>query len=363
MSEQITIHAGVIHRITKSKFSGREEAGLRLQKKLHTRNERLLGFIDYAELTLERRGSNRSISGGFGIDNTLSKILFDRPTPPMGDEEYLSLTQEIVAGLFEFVVKKSATTGEHIPVVFYEKNNTHYLLISLISLSAYMSIDENSEFGDTSAIDSDALKVGVLINLSEMENHKKSKEVNFEPNYIRWIQRRSTKLPDYIQEFIPVGKKIDDKKSTNSFFSALNNFLKTTFEQEETRSDIRSEIISVMRTRLDSGEAIHIEEDIDPILTSAMKRFGLESLPDFVSYRTSQKTQLNSSFIPEKSTLDNFERFKIEIAGGDISIRGKIKDLGRKVKILSEGDENYIKIRIQKEEYNQLRMKHAQLEE
>src|SRR5690606_38220722 len=109
-------------------------------------------------------------------------------------------------------------------------NDTKYLLISLISLSEYLNIDDNGEFGDTSAIDSDALKVGLLIDLDAMREHRNSRETEFEINYIQWIQRRSIKLPDYIQDFIPVGRKIDDRKSTGLFFSALNDFLNDTFQ-------------------------------------------------------------------------------------------------------------------------------------
>lgn len=363
MNEQVKIQAGVIHRIIKPQFATREETGIKLQPKLHEPNKHLLGFIAYAEQILSKRGSNRSISGGFGIESTLSRILSDHLKSEMKDNDYLIITQMIVSGLFEFVVKKSATSGEYIPVIFYKKDEKHYLLISLISLSEYINIDEHGEFRDTSAIDSEALKVGVLIDLDEMEKHHLSKTNDFEPNYIRWIQRRSGKLPDYIQEFIPVGKKIDDRKSTKDFFSALNDFLTSTFEKEDARAEVQSEVVAIMRTRFDNGETIHIEEDIDPIVTSAMKRFGVEKLPDFGDFRSKKKLQLNSSFIPEKSTLESFERFKIELSDGDISIRGKTKDLGRKVQIFTDGGEKYLKIRLHESEYNQLRERHSQLEE
>src|SRR5690606_32610531 len=163
------------------------------------------------------------------------------------DDAYLNLSRKIVSGLAKFVARKSATTGEHVPVIFYTRDGDRYLLISLISLSDYQNIDDKGQFTDTGAIDAEALKVGLQVNLDELLSHHLSRETTYEPQYVRWIQRRAANLPDYIQEFVPVGKKIDDRISTKEFLSALTDYLSSTFEYEEQRSEIHSAIVDTMR--------------------------------------------------------------------------------------------------------------------
>jgi nucleoid-associated protein len=69
------IQAGIIHQIKKEQNTKGSTATLQLQEALHSSNEHLKNFVEYAEQQLQKSGRNSSISGGFGIQNTLSKGL------------------------------------------------------------------------------------------------------------------------------------------------------------------------------------------------------------------------------------------------------------------------------------------------
>ncbi|MEL1713013.1 hypothetical protein V2W47_19730, partial [Acinetobacter baumannii] len=87
--------------------------------------------------------------------------------------------------------------------------------MALLSLEDTITIDEKTgDIIDTSSINKKALKVAFKINLDKMKLHSAGK-IGFKPeNYVSWIQKGSDKIPEYIQDYIPVKYRIDDKKAT-----------------------------------------------------------------------------------------------------------------------------------------------------
>lgn len=345
-TQNFQILAGVIHRIVKAQHATADESHTVLRNELHEVNQQLSHFVEYTEDTLLNGGSNRSVSGGFGIQNTLSKVLADAQFQ-YSKETYLELSRNLLLGLFEFVSRKSATTGEHVPIIFYRKNDTDYLLITLISLNPYLHINQKGELLDAAVIDKDALKVGVRIDLQAMQAHFSSPCVSdIQDPYIRWIERRGKKLPDYVQDFIPVGHRIDDKKSTGALLSAVNSFLEVILPEDlEAQTNIRSDVLSLLQNKLNAKEPIHIEEDVDPLINAAMASRGLETI-SFQEYRQQNNIDVDSSFTPDQTTLNNHGRFKISLPDSELTIQGKKGDLGRKVKIVTEADTSYLTIEI-----------------
>lgn len=93
--------------------------------------------------------------------------------------------------------------------------------------------------------------------------------------YIQWIQRGGAKLPDYIQNFIPVGEKIDNGKSTSSTLKSIKNYTASVFEDPKVRNKVDSDVVTLLRTKYENVEAVHIEEDIDTLLNSTLTTYGL----------------------------------------------------------------------------------------
>lgn len=357
------IQAGVIHRIVKPQFSGVEESTLDLRDVLHSKNHHLHRFVEDAEEVLLNNGSNRSSSGGFDADNTLSKVLADKSFHFGSDEEYLNVSRKLLEGLFYHVSKKSATTGEHVPVIFYRKNGREYLLITLISLNDYLNINEKGELTDIAVIDKDALKVGVRVDLQAMRDHRHSTQPYEGQPYVRWIERRNRRLPDYIQDYIPVGSRIDDRKSTRELVAALDRYLEEVLVgKEEYKGEVRASILQMMRHKQQQDEPLQLEEDIDPLLQSMMRRECIEA-KSFQEWRQEQGVDLNSFFKPEKLALDGFEKFKIELLESGVTVRGNQDELGRKITITTRDGQHYLTIGIDEAEKSRLQGQYPQLEE
>ncbi len=358
----IQVNAGIIHQIQKTPLTSGLTATLKIQPNLHTANDHLTTFVEYAEKQLQISGRNSSISGGFGIQHTLSKILGDQYFSISGQPNYLNITKELAKGLYHFVTKKAATTGEYIPMIFYTENDIDYLLISLISLNKYINID-NGEFSDVDAIDNDALKVGIKVNLTAMKSHYDDPNNEPQNSYIQWIQRGSKKLPDYIQEFIPVSQKIDNTKATKNFIKYLQSYTEQTFEDDAIRNKVEADVYTLMRTKLDNNEPIHIEEDIDTLLETALTTYGITDKPNFSEYRENNEIVLDSSFKIDKENLNKVEKFNFSLKEKGITIKGTIAELGDSVKAIddTDNDEIYLKITLSREEYTDFTNKYKSL--
>lgn len=361
----ITIQAGIIHQIKKAQNAPASTATLHLQQKLHsTTNTHLANFIQYAEQQLQKTGKNSSISGGFNVQYTLSKILADGYFKQNVPIDYLQLSKDIAQGLYHFVTQKGATTGEYIPMVFYSENDSDYLSISLISLNKYINIDTQGEFSDTSVIDNDALKVGIKINLTKMaEHYVLPNSEQPEDSYIQWIQRGRTKLPDYIQNFIPVGERIDNSKATSALLKNIKNYTASVFEDPKIRHKVETDVVTLLRTKSNKGESVHIEEDIDELLNSALTTHGLENKPQFAQYRQTNNIVLDSSFNVDADKLRPYEKFDLSLTNKGILIRGEMKELGKTIFV--DKDENsekkYLRIELAEDEFEQITQRYKSL--
>jgi hypothetical protein len=354
------ILAGVIHRIIKQQHTRAEDSVLTLRETLHETNHQLIRFVEFAENTLQKKGGNHSSSGGFETDHTLSKALAEANFAFPDDKAYLNTSRKLVQGLYEFVKNRSATSGEHVPIIFYRKHDTNYLLISLISLNDYLNINEDGELTDTSAIDQDAIKVGLRVDLDAMKAHFEQGKDAVTP-YVRWIERRSARLPEYIQDFIPVGSKINDTKATTELIREFDRYLQETFADDETgKSQLRTDVLAMMRQKQKNDDHVHLEEEIDPLIENFLAVHGIEKTA-FATWRQEQGIELNSSFKPEKSTLDRFEKFKITLPGSGITIQGNQEDLGRKVILVSQDDSFSLSVEIDAAEKEYLEGKYPSI--
>ena len=212
-------------------------------------------------------------------------------------------------------------------------------------------------------IDKDALKVGIRIDLKAMKYHFDHQTEAIAEPYIQWIERKKNKLPDYIQNFIPVSERINDKVATTQFINAFKRFSEQTFENEDVRFEIQKTVYDYLDECHKQGKSIHIEDDIDPIIEAEMKAKGLEDKPTFSDYRTSEQIQLDSSFSPNKEVVNNSKTFKFSSKTSELSIRGRSKDLGRRVKLVSESNKKYIKIELDKDDYDRFKEQYPNAEE
>lgn len=79
---------------------------------------------------------------------------------------YRRISAFLTLGLNSFIYEESMTTGDHLPIIFYEVDGKQFLYIALLSLTDNITINEDTEeIIDTTTIDTSALKVACKINL------------------------------------------------------------------------------------------------------------------------------------------------------------------------------------------------------
>lgn len=335
MSESVKIKAAAIHQINKKQHS--TNGTVQINKiHLEAEYEKDLIYIDHALKKL-KEGYNHSYSGGWDMDKTLSNVLklnyLDENKP-----DYENLIKGIFLALFDHLTKSSASTGGHIPIIFYQNGEEEFLLINILSLSGYQGID-NGVFTNQMSIDSKAFRIGIVVNLTEMREHFQGKSnLDDIPTYIKWISKNSTENPTkYIQDFIPVANIINDKKFTDDLYKALDSFIGTEFK--ETNSTVGKEIRTAVNKFLDSKSSsdnllIHIEEDIQPIIEAVLRQHQVVPVKSFQEYRT--EANLQSEFKLDQSIVKKYSQYDLKIKG--VKIAGSKVDLGNNTFIKKNTD-------------------------
>ncbi|HEY4543453.1 MAG TPA: nucleoid-associated protein [Tissierellaceae bacterium] len=339
MTELITIHAAGIHRINKKQHTTNGTTEI---NKIHSEieYEKDKAYIDHALKKL-KEGYNHSYSGGWDIDQTLSKVLklnyLTNPSP-----NYEELIKNIFLALFKHLNGSSASTGGDVPIIFYQNENENFLLINILSLSEYQGID-NGVFTSQMSIDSKAFRIGILVNLTEMKAHftatNSTKDI---PTYIKWISKSSTSNPTkYIQDFIPVADIIDDKKFTSDLFKTIHEFI----EKEFTGALIAvgKEIQKVVDKFLDikansTDPTIHIENDIQTLIDSVLQQNQVTPNKSFQEYRI--EANLQSEFNVDKVIVRKCSQYDFKING--IKIAGSKTQLGNGTTITKDKDNTAI---------------------
>ena len=166
-----------------------------------------------------------------------------------------------------------------------------------------------------------------------------------------------------ISKIIPVGEKIDNGKSTSSTLKSIKNYTASVFEDPKVRNKVDSDVVTLLRTKYENGEAVHIEEDIDTLLNSALTTYGLTDKPQFSTYRQENNIVLDSSFKVDSSKLKPYEKFDLSLAKKNILIKGEMKQLGESIFVIEDeqNDKKYLQIELDQEEFDLITQRYKSL--
>lgn len=245
-SSSIVVQASIVHQVIKE-IRQRVPIEPLIRDNLHGHSDQVVKLIDFLDEQLEKNGLAHSTVKSFEDYNTLGYVvknfLFDQyliSNIPFITHTCLSLSsvdvtkikfklcqvkqkelpsnitepQEVldsetseqtifrrVSALFTtalhyHIYKEDMTTGDHLPIIFYRKNNTNFLYIALLSLTDNITIDETTgEILDIKHIDSNKLKVACNINLDQLRLHSyfNGKSYYKPKDYVAWIQKGKAK--------------------------------------------------------------------------------------------------------------------------------------------------------------------------
>lgn len=382
MTGSINVQATIIHRILKEQHQKNVTPPV-IRESLHSDKTKVIKLINFLDDLLEKYGLAHSFASTFNANNTLSKTLndylFQGNIAPAESNENASIvnletdeetqlrriTNHLTHALHFHIYQDSRTTGDHLPLIFYKENGIDYLYFALLSLADTITIDETTgNILDTTLIDGNALKVACKVNLTEMKIHATSTDPNFAPaNYVAWVQRGSSeKIVEYIQNYIPVKYRIDDRNATTKLMKTLTAFLLDSSFDNNTREEINSEVIRLLRRKAKDKQPINIVEDIDPIIQSKANSTGVDlSESCFKTFREQKgygETDTNASniFSPASEPLNNFEKFDILIGiENTIKISGIQSVLRHKVKLLEDSNNPRLEISLTTEDVGKVK--------
>lgn len=364
----ITVIATIIHRIVKVANQQTETPPI-IREQLQSDVEQITKLIDFLDDLQRKHGLAHSHSASFSNNNTASQVLedylfYDEDAPAEPDENssvllsetpeqtnYRRITNQLTHALQYHIYQDRMTTGDHLPLIFYTENNQSFLYIALLSLTDSITIEESTgNILDTTLIDAKALKVACKINLSEMEKHALNLDNEaFEPsNYISWIQKGSTeKIVEYIQNFIPVKIRIDDKSATAKLMKVLTLYLKQSEFTDSASEEINNEVIRLLRIKAKTKAAVNIVDEIDPIISSKSQVCNVDishnSFKQFRDTKGYSPTDEDSGnvFSPSSDPLNNYEKFQIEIGNDSmIKISGNQSSLRHTINLNEDDPDN-----------------------
>lgn len=400
------VQASIIHQIIKEAHQNSVTPPL-IRKNLHADSVQVCKLIEFLDKQLEKNGLAHSHIDAFDSPDTLGEVLsdylciidlkllnFTKPTnvafynifarellasvPSEPDEDrsvlrqeslaqtrYRRITNHLTKALHYNVYKEPMTTGDHLPMIFYTLDGIEYLDIALLSLTDAITINEETgEIIDTNHIDASNLKIACRINITKFKDHKyKNLESTYQAeNYIQWIQKgTSSKIPEYIQDFLPIRVRLDDTVATTKLMKSLINYLDESPFDEKSKKELQSEVLTLLGHKAKNKESVNIVDEIDPILAtkSTLSNLTIAVEDSFKTFRENNgyaATDENNSniFAPATKPLQNYEMFSLDFGeisdDGILKISGSRSLLGEEVK-LKEGDndEAVIEIKVNSE--------------
>lgn len=395
------VQASIIHQIIKEAHQKSVTPPL-IRKNLHADSVQVCKLIEFLDEQLEKNGLAHSHIEAFDSPDTLGEVLsnylcivdlkllnFKKPTnaafsnifawellvsvPSEPDEDrsvlrressaqtrYRRITNHLTKALHYHVYEEPMTTGDHLPMIFYTLDGIEYLDIALLSLTDAITINEETgEIIDTNHIDASNLKIACRVNISKLKDHnyKNSDSAYKSENYIQWIQKgTSSKIPEYIQDFLPIRVRLDDTVATTKLMKSLINYLDESPFDEKSKKEIQSEVLTLLGYKAKNKESVNIVDEIDPIIAikGTLSNLTIAVEDSFKAFRENNgyaATDENNSniFAPATKPLQNYEMFSLDLGeiGDDETLRisGSRSLLGEEVK-LKEGDNDEAVIEI-----------------
>ncbi|MBP8005484.1 MAG: nucleoid-associated protein [Acinetobacter sp.] len=377
-SNEIIVHAMVINKIIREQHQKRENRTAPLIRgNLHPHNQNALKLINFLEKQRVKYGHASSCASDFTETPTLSNLskeyLFDgNILDDRHDTEKTNLAIEniyetqyrryfavITHALDHHVYNTPSTTGDHVPIIFYEQDNIFYLYIALLNVQDDITIDENTgEILDTTSLNSNTFKIALKVSFNGMFDHYESVNtgsVESPANYVWWVQKGKEQIPRYIQNFIPVKYKIDDVKTTKHLMHTLRGYLGTSPFSNNDRDVIDKLVYNLLADKAENKLPVNITTDVEPIINRIAEQREIDLSSNlFKDYRIAngfKDNELGNIFFPDRATVKGLGQLKlnINVVGSEpIKITGMRSHAGNTIELNDEDESSpYVQIKVE----------------
>ena len=378
----IVIHAAVIHELKKSHHTvGPDSVESISRQGLHQHNpllEQFVDKIDFDSRTAVRASSKCSM---FSKNDTFGKVVSDyfsaNTTYSLNNNDYLDLSINLIEALGVQMSKTSTATGGHIPILWYSRNDTEYLLIGLVNPSSGFTIDSNGIVIGNTNIDKEALRFSLRIELAPLAMHHRFltnlnagiQESDLSP-YARWT-KKSDDIAHYFQEYLPIDEPMNNGQETRRFINLFDEYLdhiipdSSPSEHKKVRFVIKQEVYRKMEQKRDIGEAVRVEDDIVPIFNAMRSSYPsvFENCEEITPYHQfcedNGYENYNSIFHPKKNDLYHVLNVSVSV-GENLIIKGSKEDIAATTRVVVSYDSNQnqsykLVSDMTQEQYNKLR--------
>lgn len=356
----INIRAAVIHEIKKMPHTtGSDCVSVICRQNLHQSNPLLQEFVRKIDLDARTSVRESSVCSMFSKHDTFGKVISDyfmnNETYELNGNEYLTLSQELIQALSVQMSGTSTATGGHIPILWYSRDETEYLLIGLVNPSSGFTIDTNGVIVGNTNIDKEALRFSLRINLQSLSLHHQFvtdsnsgiQETNLTP-YARWT-KKSDDIAHYFQRYLPTDQLMNNGQETRRYINLFEEYLNhiipnnAPLEHKRVRFAIKQEVYRKMDQKRAANEVVRVEDDIVPIFNSmaatypsVFEQYG-EVTPYHQFCEENGYEDYNSVFHPKKNDLDHVLNISISV-GDNLTIKGSKEGLASTTHVVKYSD-------------------------
>lgn len=360
----ITIHAAVIHEIKKDQHTvGDENISVVNRHGLHQHNPLLEQFVQKIDSDNRRATGFSSRCLSFTQEDSFGKVISDyfinESSYNLSSNSYLNLSINLVNALAQCMSKVSAATGGHIPVLWYERDNTKYLMIGLVNPSGGFTIDNSGSIISNTNIDKAALRFSLCVELNYLVEHHKfvfdpnnseANEINDIVLYVQWTKKRED-IAHYFQEYLPIDQLINDGDATRKFINRVEAYLdsiipKTApYEHIKAKANIQQKIYRKMEQCLNAGDSVIVTDDIVPIFEEMIDEYPnvfmhYDNIKEYYEFcEDNNYENYNSPFNAKRNDLAKVLKFKISI-GKNMILDGFKEDITETTKVVAYNNED-----------------------
>jgi nucleoid-associated protein len=260
------------------------------------------------------------------------------------ESAFLAFTKLAMNRLVASAKSQTKAAGGHTLFLHYEYNKNHYLMVLILSPKDVYNI-EALDLKTLKAVDIDALRYAVRIDLNAWVSAKNEVENEKHPSYLNFLRGTAAKVADYFHEFIGCTDYSRAKESTNGMIDACRQYWADVKKLDtEKRRNMEKEIYSHCVGIAKSGEMI--------ALNSIAGLVNPEKPEDFISYVNEREMYFPDYFHPDRSALNNrLKRYKYKSNNGwDLSFDHNLYGKGKNI-VYNKAD-NTITIRKVPEDFS-----------
>lgn len=211
----------------------------------------------------------------------------------VGQEGFADLTAKMMVTLQNSARTRNAATGGHVFFAHFERDNSQYLLVAIITDKLGATLTRNLEVQDVVHLDVDGFRFAGRINMTAWTCQQE--------RYIGFLKGKGN-VSEYFKEFLGCDTIIQARQDTGQLVEVLKDFALKKQMPAAEREEFLTKAKSICERLAASQREIDFEEFSNELFPRAPRELS-EVLGD-------PERKLNDGFIPDRRALVPLKKFK-----------------------------------------------------